>query len=60
MSPKVRRVVRSVKYFFVFIILAAVVLCIVTLLSGESVVKLFMPMSEGGMLSRKAHGGRCF
>ena len=50
MSPKVRRVVRSVKYFFVFIILAAVVLCIVTLLSGESVVKLFMPMSEGGML----------
>ena len=53
MSPKVRRVVRSVKYFFVFIILAAVVLCIVTLLSGESVVKLFMPMSEGGML-------RCF
>ena len=54
MSPKVRRVVRSVKYFFVFIILAAVVLCIVTLLSGESVVKLFMPMSEGGMLKEGA------
>ena len=54
MSPKVRRVVRSVKYFFVFLILAGVILCIVTILSGESVTKLFLPYSEGGMLKEGA------
>ena len=54
MNPKARRVVRSVKYFFVFIILAAVVFCIVTLLIGESVTKLFLPMSVGGMLKEGA------
>lgn len=50
MSPKARRVVRSVKYFFVFIVLAVVLLSIVTVLSGESLRQLFLPVSEGGML----------
>ena len=54
MNPKARRVVRSIKYFFVFIILAGVVLCLVTLLSGESVAKLFLPYSQGGMLKEGA------
>lgn len=54
MSPKARRVVRSVKYFFVFIVLAVVLLSIVTVLSGESIRQLFMPVSEGGMLKEGA------
>ena len=51
MSPKVRRIVRSVKYLFVFLILACIILCIVTLITpGAKLTDLLKPMSEGGML----------
>lgn len=55
MNPKVRRTIRSVKYFFVFIILACIALCIVTLITpGAKLTDLLKPMEEGGMLKEGA------
>lgn len=51
MNPKVRRVVRSIKYLFVFLILACIILCAITLITpGAKLTDLIKPMSEGGML----------
>lgn len=55
MSPKARRVVRSVKYFFVFIILGCLALAIVTLITpGAHIADLFKPFDQGGMLKEGA------
>lgn len=50
MNPKVRRIVRSIKYFFVFLILASLIICLIVLITpGARFNQIFLPMSEGGL-----------
>lgn len=50
MNPKVKRLVRSIKYFIVFIILVSAVTCgIVLITPGAEFRQIFLPMSEGGL-----------
>ena len=55
MNPKAQRVVRSVKYFFVFIILGCLALALVTLITpGAHLSDLLNPADEGGLLKEGA------
>ena len=62
MNPKAKRVMRSVKYFFIFVILVAIFVGIIVLYSLISTAEaIFSPHHRKTETpsSTTAHGGRC-
>lgn len=50
MNPKAKRIIRSIKYFFVFLILVSLIICLIVIITpGAKFNQIFLPMSEGGL-----------